>query len=50
MISCVFGGGDIKDTSGMSGMSSVGDAFLFYDAGVEPAVDFDEDDDSPLSL
>jgi hypothetical protein len=49
MTSCALGGGDIKDTSGMSDMSSVGDAFRFFEAGVEPAIDLC-DDDSPLSL
>jgi hypothetical protein len=49
MKSCALGDGDIKDTSGMSDMSSVGDAFCFFEAGVELAIDLC-DDDSPLSL
>ena len=42
MTSCVLGEGDVKDTPGS-------DAFLFFDAGVEPAVDLCDDDDSPIS-
>jgi hypothetical protein len=34
-----------------SDMSSRGDAFLFFEAGLEPAVDLcDDDDDSSVSL